>query len=143
RGFSMSEDDVDAYAARPWVATASDGGLATPDDQGSVHPRYYGTFPRKIAWFARDRGILSVEDAVRSMTSLPALLMGLEDRGEIREGYAADLVVFDLERLRDETTFFEPHRYPSGIDHVIVGGDFVIDDGAHTWSLPGRVLTRD
>jgi N-acyl-D-amino-acid deacylase len=142
RGFSMSEDDVDAYAARPWVATASDGGLATPDDNGSVHPRYYGTFPRKIAWFARDRGILSVEDAVRSMTSLPALLMGLSDRGEIREGYVADLVVFDLERIQDEATFFEPHQYPSGIDHVIVGGEFVIDEGEHTWALPGRVLTR-
>jgi N-acyl-D-amino-acid deacylase len=142
RGFSMSEDDVDAYAARPWVATASDGGLATPDDDGSVHPRFYGTFPRKIAWFARDRGILSVEDAVRSMTSLPARLMGLGDRGEIREGYVADLVVFDLDRIQDEATFFEPHQYPSGIDHVIVGGEFVIDEGAHTWALPGRVLTR-
>ncbi len=142
RGFSMSEDDVDAYAARPWVATASDGGLATPDDDRSVHPRFYGTFPRKIAWFARDRGILSVENAVRSMTSLPALLMGLEDRGEIREGYVADLVVFDLDRIQDEATFFEPHQYPSGIDHVIVGGEFVIDGGEHTWALPGRVLTR-
>lgn len=141
RGFSMSEDDVDAYAARPWVATASDGGLATPDDRGSVHPRYYGTFPRKIAYFARDRGILTVEDAVRSMTSLPALLMGLKDRGEIREGHVADLVVFDLDRIEDEATFFEPHRYPSGIDHVIVGGEFVIDEGTHTWALPGRVLT--
>lgn len=142
RGFSMSEDDVDAYAARPWVATASDGGLAVPGDTRSVHPRFYGTFPRKIAYFARDRGILSVADAVRSMTSLPARLMGLEDRGEIREGYVADLVVFDLDRIRDEATFFEPHQYPSGIDHVIVGGQFVMDDGQHTWALPGRVLTR-
>jgi len=142
RGFSMSEEDVDAYAARPWVATASDGGLAVPGDDRSVHPRYYGTFPRKIAHFARDRGILSVEDAVRSMTSLPALLMGLEDRGEIRERYVADLVVFDLARIEDEATFFEPHRYPSGIDHVIVGGQFVIDEGRHTWALAGRVLTR-
>lgn len=142
RGFSMSEDDVDAYAAQPWVATASDGGLAVPSDYRSVHPRFYGTFPRKIAYFARDRGILSVEDAVRSMTSLPALLMGLEDRGEIREGYVADLVVFDLDRIQDESTFFEPHQYPSGIDHVIVGGQFAIDDGQHTWALPGRVLTR-
>ena len=86
--------------------------------------------------------MLSVEDAVRSMTSLPAHLMGLDDRGLIREGYAADLVVFDLEALEDRTTFFEPHRYPGGIEHVIVGGEFVIDGGRHTWALAGRVLTR-
>lgn len=142
RGFSMSEEDVEAYAAMPWVATASDGGLAVPSDTRSVHPRYYGTFPRKIAHYARDRGVLSVEDAIRSMTSLPAHLMGLRDRGMIREGYVADLVVFDLDSLEDRTTFFEPHQYPGGIEHVIVGGEFVIDGGEHTWALAGRVLTR-
>ncbi len=142
RGFSMSEDDVESYAARPWVATASDGGLAHPDDEGSVHPRYYGTFPRKIAWYARDRGVLGVEDAVRSMTSLPALLMGFRDRGQIREGFHADVVVFDLDDLEDRTTFFEPHAFPSGIEQVIVGGTFVVDDGTLTWALPGQVLTN-
>jgi len=141
RGFSMSETDVEAYAARPWVATASDGGLAHPDDDGSVHPRFYGTFPRKIAHYARDRGVLSVEGAVRSMTSLPALLMGLRDRGLVREGFVADLVVFDLERLEANATFFEPHQYPSGVDHVFVAGTPVIQGGEHTWELPGRVLT--
>jgi len=140
RGFSMSEDDVEAYAARAWVATASDGGLAHPDDDGSVHPRYYGTFPRKIAHYARDRGVRSVEAAVRSMTSLPALLMGLRDRGLVREAFVADLVVFDLDRLEANATFFEPHRYPSGIDHVFVAGTPVIQDGEHTWQLPGRVI---
>ena len=142
RGFSMSEDDVEAYGAMPWVATASDGGLAHPDDRGSVHPRFYGTFPRKIAYYARDRGVLSVEDAVRSMTSLPALLMGFRDRGAIREGYHADIVVFDLNELEDQTTFFEPHAYPSGIEHVFINGEAVVVDGELTWALPGRVLTR-
>ena len=141
RGFSMSEDDVEAYAALPWVATASDGGLAHPEDEGSVHPRFYGTFPRKIAWYARDRGALSVEAAVRSMTSLPALLMGMRDRGMVREGFQADLVVLDLETLQDEATFFEPHRYPTGIQEVLVGGESVVRDGELTWALPGRVLT--
>lgn len=141
RGFSMSEDDVEAYAALPWVATASDGGLAHPEDEGSVHPRFYGTFPRKIAWYARDRGALSVEAAVRSMTSLPALLMGMRDRGMVREGFQADLVILDLETLQDEATFFEPHRYPSGIQEVLVGGESVVRDGELTWALPGRVLT--
>lgn len=142
RGFSMSDDDVETYAALPWVATASDGGLAHPDDEGSVHPRFYGTFPRKIAWYARDAGVLPVESAVRSMTSLPALLMGFRDRGQIREGFVADVVVFDLETLEDRTTFFEPHAYPSGIEHVLVGGEAVVDGGALTWALPGRVITN-
>ncbi len=141
RGFSMSDDDVERYGARPWVATASDGGLAHPDDRGSVHPRFYGTFPRKIAWYARDRGVLSVEAAVRSMTSLPALLMGFRDRGHIREGSRADLVVFDLAELEDRTTFFEPHAYPSGIEHVFVNGQAVVDAGELTWALPGEVIT--
>jgi N-acyl-D-amino-acid deacylase len=143
RGFSMSEADVEAYAAMPWVATASDGGLAHPDDEGLVHPRFYGPFPRKIAWYARDRGALSVEAAVRSMTSLPALLMGFRDRGLIREGFHADLVVLDLDELQDEAEFFEPHQYPSGIEHVLVGGEAVVTDGELTWALPGRVLTLD
>jgi N-acyl-D-aspartate/D-glutamate deacylase len=138
----MSEDDVETYAALPWVATASDGGLAHPDDGGSVHPRFYGTFPRKIAFYARDRGVQGVEDAVRSMTSLPALLMGFRDRGQIREGFRADVVVFDLDELDDQTTFFEPHAYPSGIEHVLVNGEAVVSDGALTWALPGRILTR-
>lgn len=140
RGFSMSEDDVEAYAARPWVATASDGGLAHPDDRGSVHPRYYGTFPRKIAHYARDRGVLSVAEAVRSATTLPAQLVGLRDRGMVREGLVADLVVLDLEALDDRATFFEPHRYPAGIEQVFVAGEAVIRDGEHTWALPGRVI---
>jgi N-acyl-D-aspartate/D-glutamate deacylase len=140
RGFSMSEADVEAYAAQPWVATATDGGLAHPDEGRAVHPRFYGTFPRKIAWYARDRGVLGVEDAVRSSTSLPALIMGLRDRGLVREGFWADLVVFDLEELEDRTTFFEPNQYPAGIEHVIVNGEFVVDDGELTWELPGTVI---
>lgn len=143
RGFSMSEEDVEAYAAMPWVATASDGGLAHPDDGGSVHPRFYGTFPRTLAWYSRDRGVLSLEAAVRSMTALPALLMGLRDRGQVREGNHADLVVFDLDVLQDEADFFDPHRYPSGIEHVLVGGEPVVSGGELTWSLPGRLLTLE
>lgn len=139
RGFSMSEADVEAYAAQPWVATASDGGIALPDD-GSVHPRYYGTFPRKIRHYAMNQGALSVEAAIRSQTSLPARIMGLQDRGEIRPGSWADLVVFDMETITDEATFFEPHRHASGIDHVLVNGEFVVEDGEILRTLPGRVI---
>ncbi|MEM7417182.1 MAG: D-aminoacylase [Gemmatimonadota bacterium] len=139
RGFSMSESDVENYAAQPWVATASDGGIAMPGD-GSVHPRFYGTFPRKIRHYAQTVGALSVEAAIRSQTSLPARIMGLDDRGEVRVGYWADLVVFDMEGIRDEATFFEPHQHATGIDHVLVNGQFVVEDGEISYSLPGRVL---
>ena len=139
RGFSMSEADVENYAAQPWVATASDGGIALPED-GSVHPRYYGTFPRKIRQYAMTAGALSVEAAIRSQTSLPARIMGLQDRGEIRTGYWADLVVFDMATIADQATFFEPHQHASGIDHVIVNGEFVVRDGEILYSLPGKVI---
>lgn len=139
RGFSMSEIDVENYAAQPWVATASDGGIALPED-GSVHPRFYGTFPRKIRHYAMTAGALSVEAAIRSQTSLPARIMGLQDRGEIRVGTWADLVVFDMDAIADEATFFEPHRHASGIDHVIVNGAFAVEDGEILLTLPGRVI---
>ena len=140
RGFSMSETDVEAYAAEAWVATASDGGIAIPED-GPVHPRFYGTFPRKIRQYALTAGVLSVEDAIRSQTSLPARIMGLTDRGEIRQGYWADLVVFDLETIADMSEVFEPHRHAKGIDHVIVNGTFVVEDGRILYSLPGRIIS--
>jgi N-acyl-D-amino-acid deacylase len=140
RGFSMSEVDVETYAAQPWVMTASDGGLALPED-GFVHARFYGTFPRKIKKYAMEKGVLSVEDAVRSMTSLPAMVLGLKDRGLVREGNVADLVIMDLEKIRDTATFFEPHQYPEGMEYVLVSGKFVIDKGNPTGALPGRIIT--
>ncbi len=139
RGFSMSELDVENYAARPWVATASDGGIAVETD-GPVHPRYYGTFPRKIRRYAIEREVLSVEDAIRAQTSLPARILGLRDRGEIREGTWADLVIFDLETIRDRATFFEPHQHAEGIVHVLVNGSFVVRDGEILYTLPGKVI---
>ena len=141
RGFSMHESDLDAFAVQPWVATASDAGIALPDDGPRTHARFYGNFPRKIRHFALDRDVISVEDAIRSMTSLPAQILGLRDRGMIREGMHADLAVLDLERLRDKATFFEPHQYPEGVEYVLVNGKFVVENGELTWELPGRVLT--
>lgn len=141
RGFSLDEYDIEAYAARRWMATASDAGIALPDDDRSVHARFYGTFPRKIRHYALERGALSLEDAIRSMTSLPAQILGLKDRGMIGEGMTADLVVLDLEQVRDQATFFEPHQYPEGIEHVLINGDFVVEHGELTWKLPGRVIT--
>lgn len=140
RGFSLSEIDVEEFSAHPWLVTASDAGIALPDD-GPVHARFYGTFPRKIKRYAMDLDVLSVESAVRSMTSLPAQLMGIRNRGLIREGLVADIAVLDLDELQDHATFFEPHQYPSGVDFVLVAGTFVVDEGELTWALPGVVLT--
>lgn len=142
RGFSMFEPDMENFASRNWVATASDAGIALPTDGPSTHARFYGNFPRKIRHYALDRGVITVEDAVRSMTSLPALIMGLTDRGLIREGMVADITVLDLDAIRDKATFFEPHQYPEGIPYVFVNGVAVIDGGKHTWQLPGKILTR-
>jgi N-acyl-D-amino-acid deacylase len=141
RGFSMSEVDIEAFYAEPWTATGSDASIALPSD-GLIHARYYGTFPRKIRRYALEREVISVEDAVRTSTSLPAQILGLRDRGQIREGFFADLVVFDLETLRDAATFFEPHQYAEGIDYVLVNGQFALDGGEMTWHRSGRVLSR-
>jgi N-acyl-D-amino-acid deacylase len=142
RGFSMNESDMEAFAAQPWVATASDAGIALPQDGPSTHARFYGTFPRKIRHYAIERGALSVEDAIRSMTSLPAQILGMRDRGVLREGTVADVVVFDLATIRDKATFFAPHQYAEGIELVLVNGIPVVDAGQPTWKLPGKVLAR-
>jgi N-acyl-D-amino-acid deacylase len=88
-----------------------------------------------------DRGVVSVEDAIRSMTSLPAQILGFKSRGMLREGFAADIAVLDLDAYRDKATFFEPHQYPDGVAFVIVNGQLVVDNGELTWKLPGRVIT--
>jgi N-acyl-D-amino-acid deacylase len=142
RGFSLDERDLEAFASQPWVATASDAGIALPADGPGTHARYYGTFPRKIREYALDRGVISVEHAIRSMTSLPAQILGLRDRGMLREGFAADIAILDLERLRDRATFVAPHQYAEGVEHVWVNGTPVVERGALTWRLPGRVLTK-
>lgn len=142
RGFSFSEEDIEAFAAQPWVATASDGGIALPEDGPATHARYYGTFPRKIRRYALDRGVISVDFAVRAGTSLPAQILGLRNRGLLREGFGADVVVMDLERVRDMSTFEEPHRFAQGIEYVLVNGKFVVDgEGKPTGSLAGVVIT--
>ncbi len=141
RGFSMSEIDMEAFAAQPWVATASDAGIALPTDGPSTHARFYGTFPRKIRYYAIEKGVLSVEDAIRSMTSLPAQILGFRNRGMLREGYMADIAVLDLATYRDVATFFQPHQYAEGVEYVMVNGQLVVDKGELTWKLPGKVIT--
>ena len=138
----MLESDVETFAAQPWVATSTDAGIALPSDGPEVHPRFYGSFPRKIHHYAGERGVISVEGAVRSATSLPAQIMGISGRGMIREGFAADIVIADLTRLTDRATFQQPHQYSDGIQSVLINGSFVIDDGKPTGTLPGRLIKR-
>src|SRR5688572_28533969 len=142
RGFSMAEFDMEHIAKQPWVATSTDGGIAMPADGPTTHARFYGSFTRKIRHYALERGAITLEHAIRSSTSLPARIMSLDDRGQIREGFAADLVVFHLATIRDKATFFEPHQHSEGIEHVFINGVAVVDGGKLTHATPGRILTR-
>jgi N-acyl-D-amino-acid deacylase len=142
RGFSMAETDMELIAKQPWVATSTDGGIALPDQGPATHARFYGSFTRKIRHYALDRGVISLEAAIRSSTSLPAQIMRLKDRGLVREGMSADLVVFDVSTIRDKATFFEPHQHSEGIDYVFINGVAVVDGGKLTQALPGKVITR-
>lgn len=139
--FNMSEDDVDVFMRQPWTMTSSDGGLMLPTE-GVPHPRGYGSFPRKLARYARERRVVGLEFAVRSMTSLPASVFGFADRGVLRPGAFADLVVFDLAAVRDSATYEQPHQLAQGMDLVVVNGTIVLEDGAFTGATPGRVLRR-
>jgi N-acyl-D-amino-acid deacylase len=138
---ALHEDDVERIMRHPWTAIASDGRLVRPGD-GHPHPRWYGTFPRVLGHYVRDRGVLTLEDAVRKMTSLPAWRMGLEERGRIADGLVADLVIFDPATVIDRSTFEDPHHYPEGIPYVIVNGVVTVDDGDFLDLRPGRVLRR-
>ncbi|MDA1256538.1 MAG: D-aminoacylase [Chloroflexi bacterium] len=106
------------------------------------HPRFYGAFPRVLGRYVRDEPLISIETAIHKMTGMPAKRLGLSDRGVLREGAIADIVVFDPATVADNATFQDPHRYPTGIPQVIVNGEFVVRDGRHTGARPGRVLRR-
>ena len=140
----MSERDVRTALEFPWTSIGSDAGAAmTPgrvDGLGLPHPRSYGTFPRIIARYVREMGTLTLEEAVRKMTSWPATRMGFVDRGLIREGMWADVVIFDYETIQDLATWEEPVEFPVGIDYVLVNGEVVVDHGEHTGARPGKVM---
>lgn len=135
----MSEDDIERIMKHPQVSVASDAGVLRPG-AGVPHPRGNGNTVRVLAEYVRERRVITLEEAVRKMTSLPARHFGFRDRGEIREGHAADLVVFDPARVRDRATYASPHAAPEGITHVLVNGVFVVRDGELTTERPGVVL---
>jgi dihydroorotase/N-acyl-D-amino-acid deacylase len=142
--FAMSEDDLQVAMRKPWVAFDLDAGATAVDGPLGVdkhHPRAFGTMPRVLGRYVRELKILTLEEAVRKMTSLPARRMRFSDRGLLRPGLAADITVFDPERIRDVATFEDPNRYSEGVSYVIVNGRVVLDDGKLTAERPGRVLT--
>ncbi len=144
-GHAMSEKNVDELLAHPLVMIGSDGRSMAPVKRAAgtrPHPRSYGTFARVLSHYARDRKLLELPAAVRKMTSMPADQVGLRDRGRIAKGMKADVVVFDPARVRDEASFSEPHRYPSGIPCVVVNGVPVVEKGSHTGKRPGKLLRR-
>jgi N-acyl-D-aspartate/D-glutamate deacylase len=142
--YMMSEPDIETALRFPWTSIGSDAGAALtaggPDVLGLPHPRSYGTFPRVIAEYVRRRGVLTLPEAIRKMTSWPATRMRLAGRGVIREGAWADVVIFDLDRIDDRATYEQPTLFPEGIDYVLVNGRVVIEQGRHTGEKPGMVL---
>jgi len=136
---SISEEDVERILRHPATMVASDGGIRRMGE-GVPHPRSYGTFPRVLGRYVRERGVITLEDAIRKMTSLPAGRLRLFDRGLLRPGMKADIVIFDPETVIDKAEFGKPHQYAEGFSHVVVNGEVVIDDGELTATRPGRVL---
>lgn len=138
--FAIGEEDIERVMRHPRVAVASDGWTLHPDAGGTPHPRSYGTFVRVLGEFVRRRQVLTLPEAVRRMTSLPAGRMGLTDRGRVAAGHHADLVVFDPETVAETATFLEPHSFAAGVRHVFVNGEHVVADGEETGLRPGRFL---
>jgi len=120
---------------------SSDGSI-TKFGEGKPHPRFYGTFPRVISRYVKEKRILSLEEAVKKMTGMPAWKLRIWDRGIIRPGMKADITIFDYWQIRDMATFENPHSYPEGIKHVIVNGKLVVEDGIHIGTRSGRVLRK-
>jgi N-acyl-D-amino-acid deacylase len=138
--FNMTENDIEHIMKQPWTMTSSDGGLG-PMGVGKPHPRAYGAFPRKLRLYVRERRVIDWPFAIRSMTSLPATVFGMKDRGVIRAGAWADLVVIDRIRVADKATYTEPHQLSVGIDTIVVNGRVARQNGQFTPALAGQIVT--
>ena len=137
---AMSEDDVVTVLRHPRTSVASDGWILSATGPGHPHPRNFGTFPRVLGRYSRDQGVLTLPEAIRRMTSLPASRLGFDDRGVVKPGAVADLVVLDPEQVADRSTYDDPWQLSVGIEHVLVAGDPVLANGLPTGRRPGRVL---
>ncbi len=143
--FIMKEENLQRILAHPLVSIGSDGNAVAPYGvlhKGKPHPRFYGTFPRVLGKYVREDKILTMPRAIQKMTSVPAGKFGFRGRGRISEGYYADIVVFDPDRVSDKATWEDPHQYPEGIDYVMVNGQVAVSEGETTGALPGRILRK-
>jgi N-acyl-D-aspartate/D-glutamate deacylase len=140
--FNMQDEDVHRFMRQPWTMTSSDGGLV-PVGSGVPHPRNYGTFPRKIHEYVIEKKVIDLASAIRSMTTLPAQVFGITDRGQIREGAIADITIFDINRIRDKATFQDPHQYSEGVEYVIVNGQYAVKEGQLSRQRAGKVLSHN
>jgi N-acyl-D-amino-acid deacylase len=143
--FLMSEKNVKKKMQLPWVSFCTDEDAYRPEGlmgKRSPHPRAYGTFPRVLGKYVREEKVLPLQEAIRKMTSLPAARLGFSDRGLIKTGMAADIVIFDSAQIKDQATYLNPHQYPAGISHVFVNGIEVVRNGQNTGALPGQALKK-
>lgn len=143
--FGMQETDVEQIMKHPRAILCTDGRAVAPYGSlsiGSVHPRYYGTYPRILGHYVREKGIMTLEEAVRKMTSLPAEKIGLKERGQLKENFIADITLFNDQTINDRATFDKPHQYSEGIEGVIINGRLAVSQGEHTGMIGGRVLKR-
>jgi N-acyl-D-aspartate/D-glutamate deacylase len=141
-----TEKDMNLALQQPWCSVGSDGSayaIEGPLRRGNPHPRNFGTFPRVLGRYVREQKLLTLENGVRKMTSLNAAKVGLQQRGMLKEGYFADITIFDPLQILDQATFTKPFQYPTGIHTVIVNGHVVLQDGKHTDAMPGRVLRKN
>ncbi|HIE28944.1 TPA: D-aminoacylase, partial [Candidatus Poribacteria bacterium] len=144
--FTMSQEDTDVILSHPFIMVASDSSAKAPYgelSEGKPHPRTYGTFPRVLQEYSRERRLFGVSEAVRKMTSMPAQKIGLTNRGVLKEGNYADICIFDYANVKDNATYAEPHQYPSGIEYVLVNGQIAVNKDEHTGALAGKVLRRN
>jgi N-acyl-D-amino-acid deacylase len=143
--FSMNNTETDYILSQPFVSIGTDAGAKAPYgpmSEGKPHPRAYGTFPRALAYYCREKKLFSLPEAVRKMTWFNAEKVGLTDRGRIAKGFYADLVIFNPATITDTATFLEPHQFPKGIEFVIVNGKIAVEKGGHTGVLAGKVLRK-
>jgi N-acyl-D-aspartate/D-glutamate deacylase len=141
--FHHSEPDMQLILKQPWTSIGSDGSAVSPDGptgRSHPHPRYYGTFPRVLGRYARDLKVITLPEAVKKMTSMNADKLSIMDRGRLKEGFAADITIFDQDRVIDRATFEQPHQFPVGIEYVIVNGVVTVDNERHTGALAGQVI---